>query len=173
MPANLLTQQQKCDTIQHSKGGNVERYNKFYSLISSISKSIQKIKSEEMATLGLKGKQVQCLYHLFNEEEGISMLQLCRVCGEDKGAMSRTISELEKGDFLYVEEAKTQKYRNPIKLTSRGKEVGAFINNKINEMFAIGSEGVKEEDREKFYENLSIVDKNLKEICENYGGKND
>ncbi len=151
----------------------MERYNKFYYLISSISKSIQKIKNEEMATLGLRGKQVQCLYHLFNEEEGISMLKLCQVCGEDKGAMSRTISELEKGDFLYVEETKTQKYRNPIKLTKRGREVGEFVNRKINEMFAIGSEGVKEEDRDKLYENLSIVDQNLKNICSNYGGNND
>ena len=151
----------------------MNRYNKFYSLISSINKCIQKIKNEEMASLGLKGKQVQCLYHLFNEEEGISMLKLCQVCGEDKGAMSRTISELEKGDFLYVEETKTQKYRNPIKLTNRGKAVGEFINKKIDEMFMIGSDGVKEEDIEKFYETLSIVDQNLKNICSNYGGNND
>ena len=151
----------------------MNRYNKFYSLISSINKCIQKIKNEEMASLGLKGKQVQCLYHLFNEEEGISMLKLCQVCGEDKGAMSRTISELEKGDFLYVEETKTQKYRNPIKLTNRGKAVGEFINKKIDEMFMIGSDGVKEEDIEKFYETLSIVDQNLKNICNNYGGNND
>ncbi len=151
----------------------MDRYNKFYSLISSINKCIQKIKNEEMAPLGLKGKQVQCIYHLFNEEEGISLLNLCRVCGEDKGAMSRTISELEKGDYLYVEEAKTQKYRNPIKLTNRGKEVGKFINDKINEMFSICSEGVKEEEREKFYEILSMVEVNLKNICKNYDGGED
>lgn len=151
----------------------MNRYNKFYSLISSINKCIQKIKNEEMASLGLKGKQVQCLYHLFNEDEGISMLKLCQVCGEDKGAMSRTISELERGDFLYVEEVKTQKYRNPIKLTNRGKEVGKFINEKINEMFLIGSEGVQQEEIEKFYEILSVIEQNLKNICSNYGGKND
>lgn len=148
------------------------RYDRFSSLILSINRNIQKIKNIEMNSFGLKGNQVQCIYHLYNNEEGISPSKLCSLCEEDKGAMSRTLKELEQGDYLYVEEKGGQKYRNPVKLTERGKMLGQKVTQRIDEIFSNGSKGVKEEERENFYRLLSLVSNNLKEICNNYGGKN-
>lgn len=148
------------------------RYDRFSSLILSINKNIQKIKNYEMNSFGLKGKQVQCIYHLYNDVEGISATQLALLCNEDKGAMSRTIKELEMGDYLYVEEKGGQKYRNPIKLTARGRELGKLISNRIDDIFSIGSDGIDEDERENFYSLLNIVSDNLQKICQKYGGKN-
>ena len=148
------------------------RYDEFSSLILGINKSIQKIKNFEMNNFGLKGKQVQCIFHLYNDEEGISVTQLASLCGEDKGAMSRTIKELEMGDYLYLEERGKQKYRNPIKLTERGRELGRILSERIDEIFSLGSRGVEDEEREKFYQLLRLVSNNLQEICKNYGGYN-
>ncbi len=148
------------------------RYDRFSSLILSINKNIQKIKNFEMNNFGLKGKQVQCIYHLYNDEEGICVTQLALLCNEDKGAMSRTVKELEIGDYLYVEEKGDQKYRNPIKLTARGRNLGKLISNKIDDIFYIASEGIGEDEREKFYALLDIVSDNLKKICKGYGEKN-
>ncbi len=148
------------------------RYDEFSSLILGINKSIQKIKNFEMNNFGLKGKQVQCIFHLYNDEEGISVTQLASLCGEDKGAMSRTIKELEMGDYLYIEERGKQKYRNPIKLTERGRELGRILSERIDEIFSLGSRGVEDEEREKFYQLLRLVSNNLQEICKNYGGDN-
>ena len=148
------------------------RYDEFSSLILSINKSIQRIKNFEMECFGLKGNQVQCIYHLYNEEGGITPTQLSLLCGEDKGAMSRTIKELEKGDYLYIEEVGKQKYRNPIKLTQRGKELGQMVSERVDKIFKEGSNGVEEEDRKDFYRRLGLVEGNLQEICKRYGEKN-
>ncbi len=148
------------------------RYDRFSSLILSINKNIQKIKNYEMNSFGLKGKQVQCIYHLYNDEDGISLTQLAILCNEDKGAISRTLKELEMGDYLFIEEKGGQKYRNPIKLTPRGQELGKLISKRIDDIFSIGSEGIDEKEREKFYSLLDLVSDNLQKICNNYGGKN-
>ena len=42
------------------------RYKTFTNLIVHISRSIQKIKNEEMSLLGFKGTQVQCLFSLYS-----------------------------------------------------------------------------------------------------------
>ena len=71
-----------------------ERYRNFTGLILNISRCIQKIKNCEVAELGLKGKQVQCLFFLHKLDNGASLTELCDLCDEDKGAMSRTVKEL-------------------------------------------------------------------------------
>ena len=77
-----------------------ERYIEFTSLITSLYRLIQKIKSTEMKEIGLKGNQVQCLYYLFYEEEGINAKNLSNLCSEDKAAISRTLKDLEWKDYV-------------------------------------------------------------------------
>ncbi len=150
-----------------------ERYQLFTGLILNISRCIQKIKNSEVAELGLKGKQVQCLFFLHKLPEGASLTQLCDLCDEDKGAMSRTIKELMEKNLVYVDEKSTQKYRNPIKLTKNGKDNAGIVTEKINHMLAMGGDGINDAEREIFYKSLTTVSNNLTAICENYGGKND
>lgn len=150
-----------------------ERYQVFTGLILNISRCIQKIKNSEVAELGLKGKQVQCLFFLHKLPEGASLTELCDLCDEDKGAMSRTIKELTAKNLVYVEEKNTQKYRNPIKLTKFGQDNAGIVTAKINHMLAMGGNGISDDEREIFYKSLTQVSNNLTAICENYGGKND
>lgn len=145
-----------------------QRYKAFSGLILNISRCIQKIKNTEMAAFGLKGKQVQCLFSLFNLADGASLKELCEICDEDKGALSRTIKELSDKDLVYVEEKSTQKYRNPIKLTEKGKKVSKCVSDKISDMLMLGSDGVTDEERENLYSTLDRISKNLTKICENY-----
>ncbi|MGN1259102.1 MAG: MarR family winged helix-turn-helix transcriptional regulator [Christensenellales bacterium] len=150
-----------------------ERYKIFTGLILNISRCIQKIKNAEMAALGLKGKQVQCLFSLYNLSDGASLTELCDVCYEDKGAMSRTIKELIEKQLVFVDEKNTQKYRNPIKLTEKGKEYAKQVSNKISNMLEAGSFGITEMERNNLYKTLALISDNLNKICENYGDKND
>jgi len=150
-----------------------ERYQLFTGLILNISRCIQKIKNSEVAELGLKGKQVQCLFFLHKLPEGASLTQLCDLCDEDKGAMSRTIKELMEKNLVYVDEKSEQKYRNPIKLTTHGKDNAGIVTEKINHMLAMGGDGINDAEREIFYKSLTTVSNNLTAICENYGEKND
>lgn len=150
-----------------------ERYQVFTGLILNISRCIQKIKNCEVEELGLKGKQVQCLFFLHKLENGASLKELCELCDEDKGAMSRTVKELMAKNLVYIDEKSTQKYRNPIKLTTHGQKDATVIYHKINNMIAMGGNGLSDADREIFYKALARISDNLTTICENYGGKND
>lgn len=147
-----------------------QRYETFTSLILNISRCVQKIKNAEMSALGLKGRQVQCLFSLFNLDEGASLTALCEICGEDKGMMSRTLKELIARGLVYVDEQKNQKYRNPIKLTEKGTEVASIVSVKISEMLDLGSSGITEVDRETLYPTLAKISDNLTKICNNYKG---
>lgn len=62
-----------------------DRFETFATTIATINRYVQKIKSMEMKTLGLKGTHVMCLYSLGKHPEGLTATQLCRLCGEDKG----------------------------------------------------------------------------------------
>jgi len=145
-----------------------QRYKAFSGLILNISRCIQKIKNTEMAAFGLKGKQVQCLFSLFNLDDGASLKELCEICDEDKGALSRTIKELSDQNLVYVDEKSTQKYRNPIKLTEKGKKVSKVVSDKISDMLMLGSDGVTDEERENLYSTLERISNNLTKICKNY-----
>lgn len=149
------------------------RFERFTSLIWNINRCIQKIKCYEMEELGLKGNQVQCLFHLKVERKELSSSQLCLLCGEDKAAISRTIKELENKGLVYTAEIENRKYKKPIKLTEEGEKVAEKILAKIDDLFAMGSVGIQEKDREKFYAQLTKIYDNLTEICNNFGGNND
>lgn len=145
-----------------------QRYETFTLLIMNISRCVQKIKNTEMAALGLKGRQVQCLFSLYNLENGASLTALCEMCGEDKGMMSRTIKDLIAQQLVYIDEQKDQKYRNPYKLTSKGNEVANIVSAKISEMLNLGSMGVTECERLQLYRTLTQICDNLTQICSNY-----
>ena len=73
----------------------MERFETFTLLISQISRSIRKIKTEEMAEFKLKSPHVSCLYYLYKEKT-LTAKELCDICDEDKAAISRSLLYLEK-----------------------------------------------------------------------------
>lgn len=148
------------------------RYDKFTSLIMNINRSIQKIKNVEMEDLGLKGKQVQCLFHLFNVKDGLTSTQLCSYCAEDKGAVSRTVKELVELGYVYVDEQSDKKYRNPIKLTKKGEEIGRIVVEKIGGFVNVASAGLADKTREELYSALTLISNNLQKICEELENSN-
>ena len=162
--------------MYYSLGKNIQgkimeqRYETFTSLILNISRCVQKIKNVEMANLGLKGKQVQCLFALYNSDDGASVTALWELCGEDKGMMSRTLKELIAQGLVYVDEQEKRKYRNPIKLTEKGAEVAGIVSAKISEMVDLGSIGITENGRKQLYHSLSLISDNLTKVCNNYKG---
>lgn len=145
-----------------------DRYKVFTGLITNISRCIQKIKNEEMSALGFRGRQVQCLFTLYGLQQGASMTQLCDMCGEDKGMLSRTVKGLVEEGLVYVEEREGHKYKTPLKLTATGNEIAQNVVNKISLMLELGGSGVTEDERDILYGALSRISENLTKICENY-----
>ncbi len=145
-----------------------QRYTTFSLLLINISRCVQKIKNIEMAALGLKGKQVQCLFALFNCPEGASLTKLSEACSEDKGMMSRTVKELSEAGLVYVDTERDRKYKNPVRLTEKGEHIARFVAEKISALLEEGSAGISEDERTQLYRSLGIISENLADICKKY-----
>ena len=147
-----------------------DRFKTFTILIYSISRSIRKIKSQEMLEFGLKSTHVSILYYLY-KEDGLTARELCDVCEEDKAAVSRSIDFLEKSGYIECKSKTEKRYKSPLKLTQSGKEIAKQIVEKIDHILQDASIGLTEENRKIFYESLSLICDNLKQICNKHEDK--
>lgn len=145
-----------------------QRYTTFSLLLINISRCVQRIKNVEMAALGLKGRQVQCLFALYHCPEGESLTKLGELCGEDKGMMSRTVKELIEEGLVYVDTERGRKYKNPIRLTERGGQIAGIVAEKISAILEEGSDGLSDEERAQLYRSLGVISNNLTNICKKY-----
>ena len=154
------------------------RFETFTLLITSISRSIRRIKTETMAAYNLKSPHVSCLYYLYKAET-MTAAEICEICDEDKAAVSRSILYLEQNGFL-VRAGKPEgtvggvgkHYRTPLSLTERGREVAARLVDRIDRVLDEVADGVSEEERVILYRCLKRIDRNLAGLCEQkYGRK--
>lgn len=150
-----------------------QRFETFTQLISKITRNIRRIKTEEVAELGLKSPHVSCLYSLYKSENGLTASKICDLCDEDKAAISRSLDYLVKSDFIECCDLEKKKYKNVYKLTIKGLEVAEKIAKKIDKIVEEASSGITDESREILYNCLNQISNNLQEICDNYGGKTD
>ena len=152
-----------------------DRFETFTVLISSISRSIRRIKSDTMAAYELKSPHVSCLYYLY-KQSGMTAAELCEVCEEDKAAVSRSILFLEQKGYLIRESSAerggrevAKHYRTPLVLTEEGKRIAEEIAVKVDRVLEAVGQGVSEEDRAIMYRALEQINRNLRALCEEYG----
>ncbi len=146
------------------------RFETFTVLITKISRSIRKIKTEEMSEFQLKSPHVSCLYYLYRAGE-LTAKELCDICEEDKANISRSVDYLEKNGYIICRSDSEKRYRAPLQLTPQGQEVGARIAEKIDRILAEASAGLSETDRTVLYSSLALISKNLQTVCKKYDKK--
>ena len=142
-----------------------QRFETFVTAIGQISRSLQKLKSSEMADFGLKGTHVMCLYQLQQHESGLTSAQLVQLCDEDKAAISRCISELQQRGLVETPENTEKRYRKILTLTEEGRKVAAGMDKKIIDAVMNAAQGYSQEERETFYHVLLQVAENLQSAC--------
>ena len=147
----------------------IERFESFTTAVTKAYKCIQKIKLIETERMGLKANHVMYMHYLGKNPEGLTATELCKLCIEDKAAVSRTILDLtNKGFVKPVEPDSNRKYRTKIMLTDEGIN----INKKFKESIAIAvnkaSKNLNDLDRENFYRVFFDIIDNLEMICESY-----
>ena len=146
-----------------------ERFETFTVLITKISRSIRRIKTEEMEEFNLKVPHVSCLYYIY-KEKALTSKHLCELCEEDKASISRALDYLETNGFL-LRSDDDRKYKKSIHLTEKGKNVGKIVSEKIDNILNIAGEGLSEEERTAFYRSLTLISDNLQKICNDYEEK--
>lgn len=142
----------------------------FTVLITKLSRSIRRIKSEEMAEFQLKGPHVSCLYYLYRTD-GLTAAELSEQCEEDKAAISRSLEYLEAQGYLTCAARSSKRYRSPLKLTEKGNAAAAAITEKIDRIVSRANEGLTDSEREGMYRALTVISRNLELIYETYDKK--
>ncbi len=138
----------------------ITRFEIFTTTITQIYKNLQKIKMQEMADLELRGIHVMCLFQLNRHPEGLTVTQLSSLCGEDKAATSRTVSDLIQKGLINTDTEK--KYRAPIILTENGRNIANQIDKQAAQAVEAVGKGLTNEERETLYKALTIISENLK-----------
>ena len=144
-----------------------ERFKNFTLLMSSINRSIKRIKSEEMAAFDLKSPHLSCLYYLYKKNT-LTSKELCDICEEDKANISRSIDYLETNGYLLCHSSSRKRYKSRFELTERGREVAKMIAERIDRIMDALAALMSEEHREIMYECLSTVSEELQSLCARY-----
>lgn len=147
----------------------IERFEAFTTSITKAYKCIQKIKIMEAERIGLKANHIMYMYYLGKNPEGLTSIDLCKLCIEDKAAVSRGIVDLTEKGFVELSQTDLgRKYRTKFILTSEGCE----INKKLNDAIAIAvnkaSSDLSEIERANFYNVLFNITNNIEKIYESY-----
>ena len=145
-----------------------DRFEAFTVLISKLSRSIRRIKTEVMNDYNLKVPHVSCVYYLFKKGD-LTAKELCDICEEDKSAISRSIEHLEKEGYVTCPEKVGKRYKSPLSLTEKGRALGNIIQNRINDVLDGANQIFPTEDeREFFYKTLEKIAESLSTV--KFGG---
>ncbi len=147
-----------------------EKYETFTRLLTSIGRGIHKIKTEEMATFGLKSSHFSCIYYLYKMNT-LTAKELCDICEEDKANVSRAVKCLEEMGYLYCFSKTLKRYQCPIRLTEKGREVGRQICERLDSITETLGKGLSDEERQTLYKVLTVIDENTAAYTERYESK--
>ena len=144
-----------------------ERFQAFTVLITGISRSIHRIKTEEMSEFNLRSSHVSCLYYLY-KKKSLTAREICDLCEEDKANISRAVKLLEEKGYVVCDSEGKKRYQSPLRLTAEGEKIGKAIAEKIDRVLSVASFGLTEEERAVMYKGLAVVNNNLASLCESF-----
>lgn len=142
------------------------RYEQFSSSISSIYHAIQRIEKNEMIIYGSRGIFAPYLAALYRYPEGLTAAKLSEICDRDKAAVSRAVADMEKEGLLVRENQNDRKYRALLKLTKDGQRAARFVSRQAQFAVEEGGQGLSDAERLHLQQMLSLIARNLENICE-------
>ena len=144
--------------IEDTQSGGFES---FSTLLSTATKSLERLKSKGMEEFGLSGTHTLCLRRLYDAPEGLTRTELSALLSVDRAQITRVIGELlEKG---FVEETgRGSGYRKKCTLTEKGRETTTEINAIVERINRFVSRDISPERLRSFYETLEEICENLK-----------
>lgn len=145
--------------------GMQDRFETFTSLIAKIGRNIRRIKNSALASYNLRSQHISVLYYLFSGEN-LTATDLCDRTKEDKSTISRALDCLESRGYLVCESRTAKRYKSPLVLTDKGRDVGRKISDTVNRVLDEAGAGLTEEDRAIMYRSLSTISENLEKIIQ-------
>lgn len=144
----------------------IDRFEQFVSYISAIHRDIQKIERDEMVKYGLKGAYAQYLVAMHRYPEGITAAELCEVCGKDKAAVSRALSEMETKSLIVKQCSHDNQYRAQLFLTEAGSNAAEYVCRKAVAAVQIAGQELNDETRTVLYRSLRRIASSIRKISQ-------
>ena len=141
-----------------------DKYLRFTGLLVDITRKINRATADVLSIFGAKRSYAYPVYLLYKNGP-LTAARLCRLCGEDKANVSRTLKSLED-DFLIVKERKGQSHTR-FMLTEDGIKLGKYLCDRVSSAVDSCALGIDENDIEAMYRALEQVDSNLSRLLEN------
>ena len=142
-----------------------ERFESFVNTVTRAYKTLQRIKNQATESMGLRGNHVMCMHYLGINPEGLTATELCKLCNEDKAAVSRTVMDLtQKGLVISTDLESKRKYRAVIKLSPIGEEYNNRIGSIIVDSVKKTSVDFTDEERKCFYKVFESIIASLEEL---------
>ena len=142
----------------------LDRFERFSFAISEISRCWRKLASEEMIKYGLKSPHATYLTTIYKYPQGITVPQLCEVCGKDKSDASRMLAILEKKGLVEKQSVDGSMYRGLLVLTDEGKTAAEHVCKRASLAVDMAGKDLTDETRAIFYKALESIVSNLREL---------
>lgn len=142
----------------------IDRFERFSFAVAAMSRYIQKIETDELEKMGLKGSYALYLIILSRYPQGLTATELCEQCEKDKAAVSRAVAAMEKQGLITRNSDSHSPYRAPISLTPAGKAAADHVRQKAIVAVSHAGTGVSDEDRAIMYATLEKIAANLQLI---------
>jgi len=143
----------------------LNRFEQFAFAVSAINTYVQKLERAEMEKYGLSGATAQYLIVMNRFEDGITSIELGKICVKDKAAVSRAVKELEKGELIYKKSEHENSYRAKLILTEKGKEAARQVCHAASRAVNEAGKDLTEDERKIFYDSLNKISANLQEMA--------
>lgn len=142
----------------------IDRFERFSIAITEIYRCWHKIASDEMEEYGLKGAYAVYFTALSRYPDGMTAIQLGKLCSRDKADVSRAIAALEQKHLVKRIANGHRIYRTVIALTEKGYRLAEEVNRKAKIAVACAGRGLSEENRAGLYEALEMISANLQTL---------
>ena len=138
-----------------------DRYLRFTGLLVDITRKINRATAEALSVFGVKRSYAYPIYLLYKNGP-LTAARLCRLCGDDKANVSRTLKSLEE-DFLVVKEKRGQSHKRFL-LTEDGIKLGKYLCDRVSDAVDTAALGIIEDDVEAMYRALEGISENLSRL---------
>ena len=143
----------------------LDRFGRFSLAISEISRYWHKLAAEELTKYGLKGPHATYLTAMYQYPQGITVPQLCEICGKDKSDASRMISILEEKGLVTKQVVGGSLYRGKLQLTDEGRLAAEHVCQRASRAVEVAGKDLTDAEREVFYKSLDSITANLRALC--------
>ena len=147
-----------------------QRFDNFVGVIYALNKEVGRIKTQKMASLGLRGTDTMVLYYLAHADGDLAEADLARLMRQDRAAVTRIRSRLEaqgrveRGHASEDAKVRGSRYRAPVMLTEAGRKAALEMDQIISDVVCEASADIGPKERERMYTWLMQVLESLERI---------